>query len=242
MKRIALTLGYNGAKFSGSQVQARTDNTVMGVLQRSLNRLGVQSVAVASGRTDAGVHAFRQVVHLDLPPHWQQLRSFHTALEHQLPPSIRVRHIQEVPEAFHARFSAKWRAYRYLLSETPPSPFNADFVTPAPRLDLPRIQEAMTLFVGEHDFELFKKSGSDVTHYVRTMRRAFAYRHGGYVILCFEANGFLRSQIRLMTAALLRVSDGSLSLAQLSEQLACRQRHCTDLALPNGLYLSNVIY
>ena len=240
--RIKLTLSYNGSRFQGSQSQTETANTVMGIVHKVLLRLGIDSRPIASGRTDAGVHAFAQVVHFDLPPHWTSLEKLRRALEHQLPLYIRIRRIEEAPEDFHARFSAKRRVYRYLMSDKTPNPFEADLVTFTPPLDLERINAAMRLFEGEHDFEFFKKTGSDVKHYVRTVYRAFAYRHRGYTVLYFEANGYLRSQIRMMADAVLKVNAGKMSLPQLREQIDAKARYSTDLAPAAGLYLSKILY
>jgi len=240
--RAKITLSYNGSRFQGSQSQTETGNTVMGIFQQSLGRLGISAPAVASGRTDAGVHAFRQVVHVDLPPHWESLDRLERALQHQLPPFIRIRRIEPVSDDFHARFSAKRRVYRYIMSDAPLNPFEADLVTFTPPLNMERINDAMRLFEGEHDFEYFKKTGSDVKHYVRSVYRAFAYRHKGYTVLYFEANGYLRSQIRMMADAVLKVNEGTMSLQQLQEQIERKTRHSTDLAPAAGLYLSKIIY
>lgn len=240
--RVKVTMSYNGSRFSGSQTQTRTDNTVMGVLQRAFQRLGIDAVPVASGRTDAGVHAFGQVVHIDLPPFWDSLSKLHKALHRHLPLFIRIRRIEPVPDDFHARFSAKHRVYRYLLSDSDPNPFEADLVAFTSPLDLERINKAMQCFEGEHDFEYFMKTGSDVHHCVRTIYKAFAYRHKGYTVLYFEANGYLRSQIRMMTGTLLKVNQGRISLEQLQEQIECKARHNTHLAPAAGLYLSKIIY
>ncbi|WP_345986574.1 tRNA pseudouridine(38-40) synthase TruA [Sulfurimonas sp. HSL-1656] len=241
--RIKLTLSYNGSRFSGSQSQTETGNTVMGVLHQALTRLGISAKPVASGRTDAGVHAFRQVVHIDLPPHWSDLVKLRRALSHQLPASIAIRRLEAAEDDFHARFSAHRRVYRYIMSDREPNPFEAELVTfVAAPLDLDRINEAMHRFEGEHDFEFFKKTGSDVKHYVRTVYKAFAYRHRGYTILYFEANGYLRSQIRMMADAVLKVNSGEMRLPQLQEQIDLKARHSTDLAPAAGLYLSKIIY
>lgn len=240
--RVKLTISYNGSRFSGSQTQTRTGHTVMGILQAALRRLHIDAKPIASGRTDAGVHAFAQVVHIDLPPHWHDLGRLRHTLERHLPLLIRIRRIEKCADDFHARFSARRRVYRYLLSEKTPNPFEAELVTFTPPLDFERINAAMQRFVGEHDFEYFMKTGSDISHSVRTVYKAFAYRHHGYTILYFEANGYLRSQIRMMTEAVLRVNDGRMSFEQLLEQIECIQRHTTHLAPAAGLYLSKVLY
>ncbi len=242
MSRVKLTLSYNGAAFMGFQSQTSTDNTVVGTLHAALRRIGIDAVPIGSGRTDRGVHATRQVAHIDLPPYWSNLKKLREMLNLQLPPALRIRRIEPASEDFHARYSARVRSYRYILRAGEPNPFESDFVTFVQRLDEAAIIDAIALFEGEHDFDLFKKTGSDTTHYVRTVFRAYAYRRRGYLILRFDANGFLRSQIRLMVGFLLRISEGKATREQLAEQLACQARHSTDLAPHNGLYLSRVNY
>lgn len=240
--RVKLTLAYDGSGFKGSQVQSHTAQTVMGVLGVTLKRLGIDSTPIASGRTDAGVHATGQVVHMDLPAHWDDTTKLARELTRQLPAAIKIRSIHPAAADFHARFSATRRSYRYLMKPGPSDPFHANYVTFTGPLELDRLNRAMHCFKGEHDFEYFMKTGSDVTHFVRTMYRAFAYTHRGYTVLYFEANGFLRSQIRLMAAAALLVNDGVLTLRQLQEQVQCRVRHTTQLAPAAGLYLAKIKY
>jgi tRNA pseudouridine38-40 synthase len=242
LSRAKLTLSYNGAAFMGFQSQTTTSNTVVGVLHSALGRIGINAVPIGSGRTDRGVHATRQVAHLDLPPYWKDLKKLREMVNLQLPPSIRIRRIESAADDFHARYSARVRSYRYILKSGEPNPFEADFVTFVPHLDEEAVIGAIGAFVGEHDFDLFKKTGSDTTHYVRTIFRAYAYRRRGYLVLRFDANGFLRSQIRLMVGFLLRISEGKATREQLIEQLACKVRHCSDLAPHNGLYLTRINY
>ncbi len=240
--RIKLTISYNGNSFMGSQSQKETDNTVIGTLQAIFKRLGIISPIIASGRTDRGVHASRQVVHCDLPPFWTDLDKLKHTLSYQLPSSIVIRRIEQVSKDFHARYSASKRVYRYILSDRTPNPFMANFVTFVPTLNFEKVAHAITLFEGEHNFEMFKKSGSDVTHYVRHISKAFAYQHEGYTVLTFEANGYLRSQIRLMVGFLLKISSGALNEAQLLEQLTCQKEYNRHLAPYQGLYLARIIY
>lgn len=240
--RVKLTISYNGAPFMGLQSQTTTANTIIGTLQNALQRLGIESKLVASGRTDRGVHAFRQVLHFDLPDFWTDLPKLHRSLNHQLPDAIHIRRIEKAPDDFHARYGAKRRVYRYILSTKEPNPFEADFVTFVPALDHEKIADAIGLFEGTHDFAYFKKSGSDVTHYVRAVYKARLYRHRGYTVLYFEANGFLRSQIRLMVGFLLAISEGKLTAGMLKEQLSLQKQYKVKLAPHNGLYLSRITY
>lgn len=242
MNRVKLTLSYNGAAFMGFQSQTTAPDTVVGTLTQALRRIGIDTVPVGSGRTDRGVHATHQVAHLDLPPYWTDLKRLREMLNMHLPLSLRIRRIEHASEDFHARYSARKRVYRYILREGEPNPFEADFVTFVPRLNGGAIIDAIGAFEGEHDFDYFKKTGSDVNHYVRTIFRAYAYRRRGYLILVFEGNGFLRSQIRMMAGFLLRISEGKATKAQLVDQLALKHRYSTDLAPHNGLYLTRITY
>ncbi len=240
--RIKMTIAYNGADYFGSQVQNETEQTVNGQIEKALRFLQIESRVIASGRTDRGVHASRQVLHLDLPPYWQDLTKLKESLRRILPKTIAIRRIEQVDETFHARYSAKKRAYRYLLSTQTPNPFLADFITYVDHIDEVKIKEAIKLFEGEHDFTYFKKSGSDTTNFVREIYKTRLYHYKGCTVLYFEANGFLRSQIRLMVGFLLAISDGTYTKEDLLKQLNLQQQFKLKPAPHEGLYLSNIVY
>lgn len=240
--RVKLTIAYNGADFFGSQVQTETEQTVNGVLERALGTLQIEGKVIASGRTDRGVHATRQVLHFDLPPYWNDLEKLKGSLERCLPKSIAIRRIEQADDAFHARYSAKKRAYRYLISTAKPSPFFADLITYVKTLDEEKIREAISLYEGVHDFEYFKKNGSDTTSFVREVYKTRVYNHKGCTVLYFEANGFLRSQIRLMVGFLLEISAGRYTKEDLKTQLAKEKRFKLKPAPHQGLYLCNIKY
>lgn len=235
--RVALTLAYNGTHFLGSQVQSESSNTIFGNLEKVFAKLGVEFRIVASGRTDKGVHATGQVCHVDLPPFWDDIQKLRRVLNEMLPSSMSVKKIVQVDDAFHARYSAKKRSYRYLIKEAESNPFEADFVTFVNAMDFHRIQTNIQLFVGEHDFKNFMKTGSDVGSTTRVVYKAFAYKHKGYVVLHFQANGFLRSQIRLMVGALL-----NLNTEQIEDKLKNSYNHSLKPAPSNGLYLAKILY
>jgi len=241
--KIKFILSYNGASFEGSQVQKHTDNTIMGAIYKAFEAINIDTKLHASGRTDAGVHASKQTMHCEVPSFWSDLDKLKEHLQYKLPDTIKIRHLTQADEDFHARYSAKRRAYRYILCDEQNNPFESAFVTfTRNRLNINALKEAMTLLEGEHDFEMFKKSGGATGSDVRTIFKTRVYRYRNKTILYFEANGFLRSQIRLMVAFLLKISDGKLTNTQLLEQLNKEKVHNTRPALPNGLYLSNIIY
>ena len=235
--RAALHLAYNGTHFLGSQIQKETKNTVLGELENVLKKLGIEQKAVASGRTDKGVHATMQVCHIDLPPYWSDLQKLKRVLNEMLCDALHVKKIFQVSDDFHARYSAKKRTYRYIIKTTQVNPFESDFITFLQDVNFNRIEKNIALFIGEHDFKYFMKTGSDVKSTTRVIYKAFAYKYKNYIVLHFEANGFLRSQIRLMVGALL-----TLQKDEILKQLNCTQKYKIKPAPPNGLYLARIKY
>ena len=239
--RIKAVIAYDGSRFEGFQSQKHTQNTVMGLLQKTLHNLGITGQIVGSGRTDRGVHATAQVIHFDLPSFWE-LERFGSYFQRNLGPFVQLRRLSVAPAHFHARFDAKSRAYRYILSSTPPSPFEAAYLCYEPHLNKELITQALKLFEGRHDFGYFMKTGSDTKTSIRTIFRTAAYEHKRRFVLYIEGDAFLRAQVRMMVAFLLKISRGELTIAQLKEQLAKEARHSTTLAPPGGLYLCRVVY
>lgn len=235
--RCALTIAYDGATYLGSQTQKSSKNTILGQLEHVLKQLNIDFKVIASGRTDRGVHATGQVCHIELPEFWSDLQKLKSAINKMLPPSIHVKKIKAVDDDFHARYSAKKRVYRYIIKEGETNPFEESFVTFLDDVDFADIEKNIKLFCGEFDFKQFMKSGSDIKSTVRVIYRAFAYRHKGFIILNFEANGFLRSQIRLMVGALL-----TLNSSEITEQLTCKKKYKIKPAKSNGLYLTKIKY
>ncbi|MDY0122483.1 MAG: tRNA pseudouridine(38-40) synthase TruA [Sulfurimonas sp.] len=235
--RVALKISYNGTHFLGSQTQKSSGNTVLGKFEHVLAKLGIEQKVQASGRTDKGVHATAQMCHIDLPDFWSDLGKLKRVLNEMLPPTIHIRSIFEVADDFHARYSAKKRLYRYIIKVGESNPFEESFITFVPSLDHKELREKIKLFEGEHDFAFFMKSGSDVKSSVRVVYRAFCYEYKGVIVLCFEANGFLRSQIRMMVGALLtRTSQ------EIVESLGCKKKYKIKPAPSNGLYLARISY
>ncbi|MEA2073537.1 MAG: tRNA pseudouridine(38-40) synthase TruA [Campylobacterota bacterium] len=235
--RVALTIAYNGTYYFGSQTQTETPHTILGELQKALKQLGIKEKVIASGRTDKGVHASGQVCHIDLPPFWDEPAKLKRVLNEMLPSSILIKSVKKVSSEFHARYSAKKRMYRYIIKEGESNPFEADYITFLKSVDFETIQKNIQQFIGEHDFVNFMKTGSDTGSSVREVYKAFAYRYKGYIILNFQANGFLRSQIRLMVGSLLYLND-----TQIQEMLNATQVHKRKPAPPNGLYLAKINY
>jgi len=239
--RVKAVIAYNGSSFQGFQKQTSTKNTITTAIETALSSLGISSPIVGSGRTDAGVHATGQVIHFDLPDYWRDLEKLKKHLNGQLN-RITFKHITEVDQAFHARFSAKRRIYRYLIKSTKPTVFERDFVASLPLQDLSKLEEALACFVGSHDFGYFHKTGSDTRDHIREIYRAYHKQRDPYHAIYFEANGFLRAQVRMMIDFAVKVSNGELTITQLKEQLSLQTIHSRKLSPPQGLYLARVGY
>ncbi|WDL69457.1 tRNA pseudouridine(38-40) synthase TruA [Helicobacter winghamensis] len=235
--KVAMRIAYNGGAFFGFQSQSNVQS-VANVLEDVFKSVGVFSKITASGRTDKGVHSSAQVISLEIPYFWKNLENLKVCLNAKLAPNLFIKHIWEVGDDFHARFSATRRGYCYVLSKhfSPfLTPFSLHYNLKNPNL----IKQALKLLVGTHNFGAFKKQGSGEKSSVRSIFRADLREFRGFWILSFWGNGFLRSQVRLMVGFLLEIDKGNLTLEALEAQLNGEMRYRIPIA-PNGLYLSRV--
>jgi len=235
--RICITISYNGTTFLGSQVQKETNNTIFNHIENALSEINIYSKPHASGRTDKGVHATGQTFHIDIPEYWQDLKKLKETLNKILTKSIDIKKIKKVQNNFHARYSAKSRVYRYIIKKSKSNPFENDLISFYENINFENIQKNIKLFEGKHDFINFMKTGSEVNSTVREVYKTLSYKHKDFIILYFEANGFLRSQIRLMVGALLSLED-----TQIKEQLSSKKIYKIKPAKANGLYLAKIKY
>lgn len=238
---VKVLVAYDGSCYKGSQKQPNKQS-IENKLEEAFACLNIYSKIILSGRTDKDVHATGQVFNIEIPSYWNDLKKLERALNNALPSSIVIKHINQVTEDFHARFHAKKRVYRYLLSTKKMNPFSAKYITHVPSLNEELIKDAIKCFIGVHDFEYFHKLGSDKENLVREIFDATCYKYKDVFVLRFEANSYLRSQIRLMVGFLLAISDRKLSIDDLKQQLAKEKRVHKLPALANGLYLAKVYY
>lgn len=244
MPRIALGLSYDGAPWQGWQTQPHR-RTVQDTLELALLRFAGQPVAtICAGRTDTGVHAAQQIVHLDTlldRPDQAWVRGVNA----HLPASIAVRWAQPVSETFHARFSARSRAYVYLLIDDPVR--QPTWVGRAGWSFRPLDHEAMRLgaahLLGEHDFSSFRSSQCQAASPVRTMQALDIERRGRFVIFTVRANAFLHHMVRNIVGALVYVGQGRLAPDAIRDLLAERdRRRGAPTYAADGLYLTAVSY
>lgn len=244
MPRIALGLAYDGAPWRGWQTQP-DGQTIQDELHKALLSFTTQPIeTVCAGRTDAGVHAVGQVVHLDTAID-RKLESWVRGLNTLLPDSIAVQWAANVPDDFHARFSATARTYIYVLR-------NSRVRSPLTRsragwayqpLNLQAMRDAAARLLGEHDFSSFRSSQCQAASPVRTLDTADIQQHGEFFVFTFKANAFLHHMVRNLMGTLLYVGLGRQPASWVDTLLAERDRR---LAAPtfaaNGLYFARVDY
>jgi len=239
--RVKAIILYDGGKFQGFQKQKSTKNTITSSIEIALRSLGITEPIRGSGRTDAGVHATGQVIDFLVPDFWRDLKKLQYELNRKLE-HIAIKRMTFVDDDFHSRFSAKRRLYRYIFKTTTPSIFEKSYVAYYPSFNQEALTKALKLFEGEHDFSNFIKTGS-VTHTnVRTIYKARYRRYKNYHLIYFEANGFLRSQVRMMVEASMQVALGQWTTEALLKQLNLEEKSLTKLAPAEGLYLARIIY
>jgi tRNA pseudouridine38-40 synthase len=235
--RLKVVISYDGASFYGMQKQS-SKPSVQSELERSLKKIGIfEPNIIASGRTDRFVHANNQVISIDVASYWSDTKKLLHFLSRHLPNGIAINSISKVTNEFHPRYSAKRRVYRYIISAKKPSVFCANYVAYIPEIDYGKIQADIKLFIGSYDFEFFRKSGSSPKTTKRTIFDAYVYRYRDCIVVRFEADGFLRSQVRMMIYALINSSAD-----EIKEQLLRQKQHSNRLVPPYGLYLARVKY
>ena len=250
MPRLKFTLAYVGTAYSGWQIQEKPSPppTIQGELERALIKVCGRPVRVfGAGRTDAGVHAEAQVAHCDVPAlhavNWQ------AALNVNLPPDIRILEAQEVADTFHARRDARKKIYRYDLwrSRQVVPPRLHPFVWACGPLNVPRLDAALPLLAGMHDFRSFQNRGTEIRDTVRTvlsLTAAHPAEFGGDVLsLYMEADGFLKQMARNITGLLVAVGQGRFDASLIPALLAARDRVQGPPTAPaHGLTLVRVDY
>lgn len=247
MTRYKATISYDGTLFSGFQRQSHA-RTVQEEIEKTLQKLASgQPVPIhGAGRTDAGVHAYGQVIHFDLPQKWD-LEKLRFALDTQTPADIDVVDLAIVADDFHCRYQKHSKTYEFLVDNgRSKNPMMRHYATHYPYpLDINKMQEAIKDLVGTHDFTGFTAAGTSVENKVRTITEATLVQDDktGFLVFTFSGNGFLYKQVRNMVGTLLKIGNGRMPVEQIKVILDSKNR---QLAGPtpagNGLYLKEIRY
>lgn len=233
--RIALGIEYDGTGFLGWQRLSHGE-TVQGALERALSKVAASPIDVTcAGRTDAGVHGHCQVVHFDSDAP-RSPRAWMLGATSNLPPGVAVLWTQPVDDAFHARFSARSRRYRYtILNRSIRPALEARYVAwERLPLDAERMHAAAQALLGEHDFSAFRAASCEAVHPRRCVLAVSVRRDGERVIVEIEANAFLHHMVRNIVGSLLPVGRGEQPVAWIGELLAGRNREVAGPTAPSA--------
>jgi tRNA pseudouridine38-40 synthase len=245
MPRYKLIIEYDGAPFSGWQLQDSLP-TVQGALETAAKAIAGTEVRVhGAGRTDAGVHALGQVAHCDMDKNLSAGRFRDAMNAHLRPHPIAVLSAEIVPETFEARFSAVRRHYLYRIRNTRANlALDVGRVWRVPRkLDAAAMHEAAQRLIGKHDFTTYRDTECQAKSPEKTLDQLDVAREGDAIDIVTSARSFLHSQVRSMVGSLIWVGEGRWSADDLAAALAARDRAaCGPVAPPQGLYLVRVEY
>jgi len=243
-RRIAVGIEYDGARYAGWQRQ-RDARSVQAEVERSLGAVADHPVeATCGGRTDAGVHALGQVAHFDTAAS-RPMRGWTLGANTNLPADIAVLWAVEVPDRFHARYSALARSYRYVIQNRAVRPAlarqRACWIHQP--LDAAAMHEAAQCLVGEHDFSAFRAAECQSRTAVRRLDRIAVERAGDRVSIEVTANAFLHHMVRNIAGTLIAVGAGDRPGRWVAEALASLDRRAAGITAPaGGLYFLRIEY
>lgn len=244
MTRIALGVEYDGRAYAGWQTQP-CGNTVQDKLNAAISAIaGHEITTLAAGRTDAGVHALVQVVHFDTTV-TRPLNAWVRGVNAHLPAGVAVLWAREVPDEFHARFSAFSRSYCYFLLTHPVRPaLTAGRVGWYHQpLDVAAMRAAAAVLIGRHDFSSFRAAECQAKSPVKDLQKLAITESNGLLRFDLTADAFLHHMVRNIVGALLYAGKGAMTV---DEMIRLRDAADRKLApptfMPDGLYLAGVGY
>lgn len=249
MARFALKVEYHGAPFAGWQRQA-DQPSVQGAIEAALGKLepGSHTIA-AAGRTDSGVHATGQVAHCDLLKDWDPFRLSEALNYHLKPLPVAITACAQVPDDWHARFSARRREYLFrILMRRAPATHAAGLVWQINHdLDVQAMRAGAAHLIGHHDFTTFRSTICQAKSPIKTLDMVQIDRieteSGPEVHFRLNARSFLHNQVRSIVGTLERVGAGSWTADRVNEALHAKARAaCGPVCPPHGLYLTGVAY
>ena len=245
MRIIKLIIQYDGADFSGWQIQPGK-RTVQGVIQETLRKVLCEEInLLGCSRTDAGVHALGQVAHFKTD-HLISLEKLHQALKRLMPADIAILKVSEEKKEFHSQRSAKRKTYRYWILNSPmgdPHLRRTSWHIPLP-LNISAMKKAAKPLVGTHDFMAFRASDASTKTSVRTIYKiTFGKQNKGLFYIDFTGNGFLKNMIRNIMGTLVDVGRGRETPENVKNILQSCDRKRAGMKVPaQGLFLMKIFY
>ncbi len=245
MQNYKIVVQYEGTRYQGWQRQETTGNTLQGKFEAILTKMCDKKIEVqASGRTDAGVHAYGQVAnfHIDTKRTPQEIMDY---LNQYLPEDVAVITIEKVPERFHSRLNAKGKTYLYrVLNSSVPHIFDRRYVYQVEQsLDIDSMQKAAEYLIGTHDFKAFTSTKKSKKSTVRTIESIHIELVRDEIQFFYKGNGFLYHMVRILTGTLLEIGMGERSVCDIPVILESGLRERAGALIPaRGLTLIEVRY
>ena len=244
MKRILLTIEYDGTNYCGWQKQP-DQKTIQGEIEESIYKsIGERVELFGSGRTDAGVHALSQTAHFDLNVQ-VPISKLAYIINNALPDDIVIKKAEEVDSDFHARFSLKKKIYLYKIYNNPEKNAFLSKTSAWVReeLDISKMKEGAALLVGEHDFKGLCSSKTCTLNFIRTIYEINIFRQEDFVYVEVVGNGFLYNMVRIIVGTLVDFALDKISLKDIKIAVEEGERSKAGHTMPpNGLYLKETIY
>ena len=244
MRNIKLTIEYDGKEYHGWQKQPGKLN-IQGEIERAIKNVTGEDVElIASGRTDAGVHALGQVANFKTNSNIE-LEKIPIAINSQVKKSIRIQNAEEVDQNFHSRFNCKRKTYRYVIDNSKYGSAiyrNISYHLPV-ALNVEDMKKAIKYFEGEHDFKAFKSSGTSSKSSVRTIYKADVITEGTSIAIDLTGNGFLYNMVRIIAGTLVDVGMRKIKPDEIPDIIESKDRNRAGKTLPpHGLMLLHVEY
>ncbi len=244
MRNLKLEIEYDGTNYCGWQTQRKT-NSIQEIIEKALRKILQEKIRlIASGRTDAGVHARAQIANFKTKSPIS-LTKLQRALNGLLPQDIAISAIVEEKPDFHSRFSAKSKAYRYtILNRSYPSAFLRNTVYLYPyTLDIKLMQKEASALLGMHNFSSFRASSKMERDSARTIKSIKITKDKYRIYIDVEADGFLYNMVRNIVGTLLEIGRGKLAKGSLGKILSAKDRRLAGPTAPaKGLCLIKVKY
>lgn len=242
--KVALGVEYEGINYCGFQKQPQAI-TIQGELEKALSKIADEQVSlVCAGRTDAGVNATGQVIHIEVSKPRKET-AFVLGTNTFLPQGIAITWAKFVSDDFHARFSARARRYRYILFNTKgrPAVLAKGLSIYHGSYDVKKMHDCAQILIGEHDFASFRSSEDQSLTSMRCVFFIDVSQIGPYIIFDIAANAFLNHMVRNIVGSLLLVGQGVKDDKWFADIFAAKDRNVAGpTAHPNGLYLVDVTY
>lgn len=248
MANFCLIIQYDGTRYNGWQRQGNTSNTIQEKLENILGHLYGEPIELnGSGRTDAGVHALRQIANYRVPrmiSRYSCLEILHYFNEY-LPQDIRVLSVEKVPDRFHARLNAVSKLYEYRIDcGAIANIFERKYLYRIEEpLNLQKMQEAASYLTGTHDFKSFCSNKHMKKSTVRTIYEITFELHENILYIRYRGDGFLYNMVRILTGTLIEIGMGDRLPSQIPSILESKDRALAGFTAPaQGLFLVDVSY